>query len=347
MRRGLGRSTAVLLIAHAVVLAAAFLWNIAWGAVSIPPGVVARLLAEAGLGWPAPPVSDAVRTIVLVVRLPHAALIALVGMALGASGAAYQGLFRNPLADPYLLGVASGAGLGAVLALSAAWPADLAGMYRVPAAAFAGALLTVALVYGLAHHHGQTQTATLILAGVAVSSVASALMSFLMLRSTGELRRALTYLLGGAPLLGWKPVLAMLPYWAVGMAALLTTGHALNVLQFGEEQAHALGLPVEATKAFILAAASLTTAAAVAFGGVIGFVGLMVPHGMRLLWGGDYRRLLPLAALGGGAALLLFDWVARVALRPQTLPVGVVTALVGGVFFLGILLRARRGPGWM
>jgi len=347
MMHGLGRSSAALFAWHAVLLGAAFLWNIAWGAVAIPPDVVARLLLEATMGWPAPPVSEAVRTIVLVVRLPHAVLTALVGMGLGASGAAYQGLFRNPLADPYLLGVASGAGLGAVMALSAAWPTDLAGMYRVPAAAFVAALLTVALVYGLARHHGQAPTATLILAGVAVSSVASALMSFLMLRSTGELRRALAYLLGGAPLLGWKPVLAMLPYWAVGMAALLTTGHALNVLQFGEEQAHALGLPVEATKALILAAASLTTAAVVAFGGVIGFVGLMVPHGMRLLWGSDYRRLLPLAALGGGAALLFFDWVARVALRPQTLPVGVVTALVGGLFFLGMLLRARRGAGWM
>jgi len=329
------------LLLHLGLLLLAFLWNIAWGAVSIPPGVVARLLAEAGLGWPAPPVSEAVRTIVLVVRLPHAALMALVGMALGASGAAYQGLFRNPLADPYLLGVASGAGLGAVLALSAAWPQTVAGMYRVPAAAFGAALLTVALVYALARRHGYTSPATLILAGVAVSSVASALMSFLMLRSSGDLRRALSFLLGGAPLLGWKPVLAMLPYWAVGMAALLTMGHALNVLQFGEEQAHALGLPVEATKAFVLAAASLVTAAAVAFGGVIGFVGLMVPHGVRLLWGEDYRALLPLAALGGGAALLVFDWLARVLLRPQSLPVGVVTALVGGLFFLGLLVRQR------
>ncbi len=334
-----------LLAGHGVLLAAAFLWNIAWGAVSIPPEVVARLLLEAGLGWPAPPVSEAIRTIVLVVRLPHAALVALVGMALGASGAAYQGLFRNPLADPYLLGVASGAGLGAVAALSWRWPATVGGMYRVPAAAFAAALLTVALVYALARRHGETSSAALILAGVAVSSVASAAMSFLMLRSTGELRRALAYLLGGAPLLGWKPVLAMLPYWLVGMAALLTTGHALNVLQFGDEQAHTLGLPVEATKAFILAAASLSTAAAVAFGGVIGFVGLMVPHGMRLLWGGDYRRLLPLAALGGGTALLTFDWVARVALRPQTLPVGVVTALVGGLFFLALLRRVQPSDG--
>ncbi len=347
MTRRLSSPVALLLL-HSAVLLAAFVWNIAWGAVSIPPGLVARLVAEVSLGWPAPPASEAIRTIVLVVRLPHAVLTVLVGMALGASGAAYQGLFRNPLADPYLLGVASGAGLGAVAALSWHWPADGGSMYRVPAAAFVAALGTVALVYALARQHGRIHDASLILAGVAVSAVASALMSFLMLRSNGELRRALSYLLGGAPLLGWKPIRAMLPYWVIGMTWLLVSGHALNVLQFGEEQAHTLGLSVEKVKAGILAAASLTTAAAVAFGGIIGFVGLMAPHAVRLLWGSDYRRVIPLAGLVGGATLLFFDWVARVILRPQTLPVGVVTAFVGGLFFLALLFHLRRasGQGW-
>ena len=250
------------------------------------------------------------------------------------------------MADPYLLGVASGAGLGAVLALSLRWPQTLAGMYLIPAAAFIGALLTVGLVTLLARVNGHLANTALILAGVAVSAFASALTSLLMLRSAGEVRRALTYLLGGAPLAGWKPVLAMLPYWILGQIALLLSGHALNVLQFGEEQASQLGLPVGRAKMLVLAAASLSTAAAVAFGGIIGFVGLIVPHIVRLRWGEDYRHLLPLSLLGGGATLLLADTLARVLLAPQSLPVGIVTALAGAPFFLWLLRRARREALW-
>ncbi len=315
--------------------------SITLGAVHIPPGTLLALLLGRAVEAPA-----YLRTILFDLRLPHTALVLLIGAALGSSGAAYQGLFRNPLADPYLLGVASGAGLGAVLALSLRWPQTLAGMYLIPAAAFIGALLTVGLVTLLARVNGHLANTALILAGVAVSAFASALTSLLMLRSAGEVRRALTYLLGGAPLAGWKPVLAMLPYWILGQIALLLSGHALNVLQFGEEQASQLGLPVGRAKMLVLAAASLSTAAAVAFGGIIGFVGLIVPHIVRLRWGEDYRHLLPLSLLGGGATLLLADTLARVLLAPQSLPVGIVTALAGAPFFLWLLRRARREALW-
>jgi iron complex transport system permease protein len=324
------------------LLAAALLLNVAVGAVFIPPGTAIRLLFEqvGWMGierdWP-----DAFSVIIMRIRLPHAALIALAGAALGGSGAAYQGLFRNPLADPYLIGAASGAGLGAVLAMSIPEVTQVVGLYAVPAAAFVGALMTVSVVYFLARHNGSLPTTTLILAGVAVGSFASALTSFLMMRSHGELRRAVAWLLGGSTMSGWDPVWAALPYILAGLAVLLVSGHALNVLQFGDEQARQLGLPVERTKTILLGAATLATAAAVSFSGVIGFIGLIVPHLVRMLSGSDYRRLIPLSILAGAAALLTADLLARVALAPETLPVGVITALTGAPFFLWILHRSR------
>jgi iron complex transport system permease protein len=336
------RTTARPFLLNLALLALAFVLSVAVGSVTIPPVVVVRMLLTGLPGvhltadWP-----EAFQTIVFGIRLPHAALLALTGAALGSSGAAYQGLFRNPLADPYLIGVASGAGLGAVAAMALHGPQQLLGLYAVPALAFAGAAVTVFTVYALARVSGAVPMTTLILAGVAVSAFATSLTSFLMLRSNEELRRALSWLLGGAVMGGWQPVWAMLPYVAVGMGVLVVSGHSLNVLQFGEEQAQQLGLPVERRKVILILAASLTTAAAVAFCGVIGFIGLIVPHIMRMLWGPDYRQLVPLSILGGGSALLLADLLARVVLAPQVLPVGIVTALAGAPFFLWVLRQAR------
>lgn len=330
-----------------LLLSLSLLASVAIGAVYITPGTVLGIflgqipaLGMAG-DW-----SETAVTIVLRVRLPHTVLVALTGAALSGSGAAYQGLFRNPLADPYLIGVASGAGLGAVLAMARSWPDDWLGLYAVPVAAFLGAVVTIIIVYSLARTGAVVQTTTLILAGVAVSSFATALTSFLMLRSNAELRRALGWLLGGSILSGWTPVLAMLPYVTVGLLLLLTMGHALNVLQFGDDQAQQMGLNVERTKRLLIVAASLTTAAAVAFSGIIGFIGLIVPHLVRLIWGPDYRQLVPLSIIGGGTALLLADILARVLLAPQTLPVGLVTALAGAPFFLWILYRAKTRVTW-
>jgi len=284
--------------------------------------------------------------ILFSLRLPRTVLIAMVGAALAGSGTAYQGLFRNPLADPYLIGVASGAGLGAVAAMSIDWPYTTLGLLAVPLAAFVSGMLTVAAVYALARVGKTLPASNLILAGVAISSFATALTSFLMLRASGELRRALAWLLGGATMSGWQPVLALLPYWVVGLGILLTMGHALNVLQFGDEQAQQLGLPVGRVRRLIIVAASLTTAAAVSFAGIIGFVGLIIPHTLRLLTGPDYRRLLPLSLIGGAALLLFADILARILIAPQELPVGVVTALAGAPFFLWILRRSRQASYW-
>jgi iron complex transport system permease protein len=181
---------------------------------------------------------------------------------------------------------------------------------------------------------------------VAFSSFATAVTSFLMLRSTGELRRAISWLLGGSSQAGWGPVLTVLPYLGIGLGILLLSGHALNVLQFGDDQAQQLGLPITRTRTLILLAASLSTAAAVSFSGIIGFIGLIVPHVMRLWFGADYRRLLPLSLIGGAAALLLSDVLARVIIAPQELPVGIVTALFGAPFFLWVLRRAKNQGYW-
>jgi iron complex transport system permease protein len=327
-------------------LVLALVLSIAIGSVLIPPSDLARLLALWLKGAPLTEPLSTYAFILSEIRLPHAALVLLTGAALGCSGAAYQGVFRNPLADPYLIGVASGAGLGAVLAMNLNWPYSFWGLLAVPLSAFLFSLLTVALVYALARIGKTLPITNLILAGVAFGSFATAITTFLMLRSTGELHRAVAWLSGGAAQAGWQPVLAMLPFLLPALGFLLLSGHALNLLQFGDDQAQQLGLPVTRTRALILLAASLATAAAVSFAGIIGFLGLIIPHLIRMWSGADYRRLVPLSLLAGAGALLVADLVARSVLAPQELPVGVVTALVGAPFFLWVLRRTKNQGFW-
>lgn len=316
----------------------AIVLSLAIGSVFISPFELWDILRGAG--------EETYTFIVWNIRLPRTVLIALTGAALSGSGAAYQGLFRNPLADPFLIGVASGAGLGAVIAMSIQWPYSFWGLMAIPMSAFLAALLTVFIVYFLARVGRTVPTTNLILAGVAFSSFATSLTSFLMLRSTSEVRRALGWLLGGASQAGWTAVVAMLPYLAIGLGILLFSGYRLNLLQFGDDQAQQLGLNVTRSKTILLVAASLATAAAVAFSGIIGFIGLIVPHIMRLWFGGDYRRLIPLSIVGGASALLVADVIARVVLAPQEIPVGIVTALVGAPFFLWVLRRVKNQGYW-
>lgn len=316
----------------------AIILSLAIGSVLLSPTNILAALAGHG--------TQLANSILWKIRLPRTVLIALTGMALGGSGATYQGLFRNPLADPYLIGVASGAGLGAVIAMSIKWSYSFWGLIAIPMAAFISALLTVMVVYLLARVGKVVPTTTLILAGVAVSSFTTSLTSFIMLHSDGELRRAMSWLMGGSIQLGWMSILAMLPYLILGLGILLLGGHSLNLLQFGDEQAQNLGLNVTRSKKILLVAASLTTAAAVSFAGIIGFIGLIIPHVMRMWFGVDYRRLIPLSILGGATVLLISDILARVVLAPQELPVGIITALAGAPFFLWILRRTKNQGGY-
>jgi iron complex transport system permease protein len=339
-RRFLPYLTNLLLLILALIL------SLAIGSVFISPGQLWQILASWLAGLSLPEELKTFAFIITDIRLPRTILVLLTGAALGGSGTAYQGLFRNPLADPYLIGVASGGGLGAVLAMSINWPYTFWGLMAVPLSAFLFAMLTVLLVYSLARVGKSVPTTNLILAGVAFSAFATALTSYLIISSEGEVRRALNWLMGGSNQSSWQTVLAVLPYLVIGLGFLLFNGHALNLLQFGDDQAQQLGLPVTRTKTLLLVAASLATAAAVSFSGIIGFIGLIVPHVMRLWWGADYRKLLPLAMLAGGSFLIVADILARIVLRPQELPVGIVTALAGAPFFLWVLRRTKTQGYW-
>ena len=279
-------------------------------------------------------------TIVWRLRLPRALLAALVGAALALAGASFQAIFRNPLADPYLLGAASGAGLGAVSAMVLALPWLRA--LGVPLAAFLGALLAVLAVVALARQGGRANPVNLILAGVVVGSSLSALTSFVMLAAREQAAGVLAWLLGSFAFAGWAEVGGVSPLVALAFVLAQLSARAFNLLQLGEAQALHLGLPVERFRLLVILAASLATAAAVSVAGVIGFVGLIVPHAVRLAFGPDYRLLVPASALAGAIFLVLADLVARSVLGAGELPIGIVTALVGGPFFLYLLRRGGR-----
>ena len=312
------------------------------GAVHIPANVVAELLLDRLPLVEVAGITPGTASVILFdIRMPRIALMALTGSSLAAAGAAYQGLFRNPLADPYLVGVASGAGLGATLVLTGRTSAESMTLNAVPPAAFLGGVITVVVVVMASRVGKTTPVTTMLLAGVAVGAFATAVTTFLMLRRPDGLQRAFNWMLGGYSTGGWQPVKVMLPYLLVGAITLQFSARALNVFQLGEEQAQQLGVNVEVMKILLVAAATLMTAAAVAFGGLIGFVGLIVPHALRMLCGPDYRRLLPYSMLGGAAFLVLCDLVSRTLLAPQEIPVGVITALTGTPFFIFLLRKLK------
>jgi len=273
--------------------------------------------------------------IVRSIRLPRIVLGATVGFALGGAGAVMQGFFRNPMADPSIIGVSTGAAVGAVATIAV----PMAVPFGLQTAAFLGAVVTAFLVYLIATEGGRTPVATLLLAGVAVQTFLGAVVSFLLLQSGESLEEAVYWLMGNLYGAGWGDVGATLPAIVVLFVALLPFARDLNVLMLGERDARTLGIPVEWTKRLLLALSSLLTAAAVAVAGVIGFVGLIVPHIMRLVVGPDHRLLLPTSALAGALFLVVTDTIARA--NPQELPVGIVTAALGAPFFL-FLLRRRE-----
>jgi iron complex transport system permease protein len=285
----------------------------------------------------------AVRAILLDVRLPRVVLAMIVGAALSGAGVAFQAVLRNPLADPYILGVSGGAALGAVIYTAAAGSAELGSPVGRPVAAFAGALTTLGLLF-FARVRGRTEPTALLLVGVILNAIYSAVILFLV--TTGDASRfqgALFFLVGTLGSLQWSVLLSAGILATVGLVALMLLSHRLNLLAFGEEVAGHLGINVERTMWVSVGAASLVTAAAVAFTGLVGFVGLIVPHLVRTLCGPDHRLLLPAAVLGGAGFVILADTAARTLVAPGEMPVGVITALVGGPFFLWLYLRHVRG----
>jgi iron complex transport system permease protein len=281
--------------------------------------------------------------IVWELRLPRVVLGGLVGAMLAAAGAAYQGVFRNPLADPYLLGVAAGAGLGATLGIVRQLPITSMGpVDPVVAAAFAGGAMAVGATYLLGRSAGRGRTGpTLILAGVAVASFFTAVQTFVQQRESDVIREVFSWILGRLGTVGWAEVGLVAPYVGLSAGVLLLHRRLLDVLSVGEEEADSLGVRSVRVRTAVVLAATLGTAAAVAVSGLIGFVGIIVPHAIRLAVGWSYRIILPLSLVVGGAFLIAADLLARLALAPAELPIGVVTAFFGAPFF-GLVLRTSR-----
>ncbi|MAX04694.1 MAG: iron ABC transporter [Dehalococcoidia bacterium] len=316
------------------------------GAVNIPLTDTIAIAINKFIGirvksdWP-----EVSESILINLRFPRIILSGLVGASLSISGAAYQGLFRNPLADPYLIGAASGAGLGAAIVFLTGLPLLVFGGGLLPIAAFVGSITAVTLAYFIGRRRGQVGISTLILAGVAISSLAGAITSLLMIKSDPNLRPLLSWLLGGFSGSRWMDVFVLLPYVVPPMIVLVVYSRMLNILQLNDLHAQTLGVNVNRTKTIILVSASLITASAVAFSGVIGFVGLVGPHVVRLIWGSDYRHLVPMSAILGAGFLIVADLGARVIAIPTELPVGIITAFFGAPFFIYILKTNKRSQG--
>jgi iron complex transport system permease protein len=279
---------------------------------------------------------EAYNVIVFQIRLPRIFLAAIVGMALSMAGVTYQCLFKNPMADPYILGVSSGAGLGATIAMLLG--ASIPLVNSVPFMALIGAMASLFFVYFVSRKESFLDTSTLLLSGIAVSSSLSAITSLLMITSTSDFRRVFFWLLGGFATSSWQDVTFILPYILAGLMALYFFAREMNALLLGEEPAANLGIEVEKIKFLLLFIASSMTALAVCVSGTIGFVGLIIPHITRLIVGPDHRVLLPASALMGSAFLVFSDTIARLS----GLPVGVITALAGGPFFIYLLKRKKN-----
>ncbi len=321
----------------ALLLTVAFFWGLLAGSVSVPfHEVLALLSGKIGIA------SETHKTILFQVRLPRLILAALTGAALAMAGTAFQGLLRNPLADPYIIGTSSGAALGATVSIVLGLREPILGISPIPFAAFAGAVISMFLVYTISRRNGKVPMDTFLLAGVIVGSFMGALVSCLMACARADIPKIVFWLMGSfSGREEWINVLLILPYLVIGSLVLYRYSHSLNLIAMGEDVASHKGVEVERTKVALIISASLITASAVSVSGLIGFVGLMIPHIMRRITGPDHRILIPASALAGAFFLMSADTFARTVLSPQEIPVGVITALLGAPFFL-YLLRGRK-----
>lgn len=334
---------AVTLVVLTVLLVVSATMGLAIGSVQVPPGQVWGILTHAlGADWSTPDWSGARETIVLDIRAPRVLLGAVAGAGLAVVGTALQALIRNPLAEPYLLGVSSGASLGAVVVI--VFGATWFGPVSLSVAAFAGALGALLLVYATARTGGRITSARLVLSGVAIAAVLTAVLHLLLLTTDrgNEARAVLAWTLGGLGGVSWGTLWLPSAALLLGIGVLMVQARNLNLLLAGEEAATTMGLDVARFRARMFVLLSLVTGILVAACGPIGFVGLMLPHIVRLAVGGDHRRVLPTAALGGAVFLIWADIAARVVAAPMEIPVGVLTALCGGPFFLWLMRRDAR-----
>ncbi|MFB6467358.1 FecCD family ABC transporter permease [Cytobacillus sp. Hz8] len=312
------------------------------GTVSVPISDIAQILGTKIFHLSTTDVDSMNANIVLNIRLPRVILAGLVGAALAIAGAAFQGLLRNPLADPYTLGVSSGASVGAVLTLFFQVSIPFVGEFTLPVMSILFSILTIFLVLLFARKiEHSMRVETIILTGIIFSSFLGAVISLMIALTGDELRQIIGWLLGSVSMRGWSYIHLMLPFFLLGSLLLILNARELNAMTFGEERAQHLGVNVAKRKMLILIAGSILTGAAVAVSGTIGFVGLVIPHLTRLLWGSDHKHLLPLSILTGSGFLILADLVARTIISPTELPIGVITALIGAPVFALILIKRR------
>ncbi|WP_412758901.1 FecCD family ABC transporter permease [Metabacillus fastidiosus] len=326
-----------------IIAVFSILVGISLGSVTIPfSTVIDVFLGQFGIMQK--PVDDTVINIIMEIRFPRVLLAFIVGGALAAAGAAFQGLLRNPLADPYTLGVSSGASLGAVIVLFFNITIPFFGILTLPFVSVTTACLTLLAVISFTKMVEKNLAVhTIILTGIIFSSFLGALISLIIALSGEELRQIINWLLGSVSMRGWDFVKMILPFYAAGLLLLLINARELNAFAFGEEAAKHMGINVNRRKMIILIAASLLTGASVAVSGTIGFVGLVIPHITRLIWGPKHERLLPLAILNGGSFLVITDLLARTIIEPKELPVGVITSVIGApIFALIFYSRSKR-----
>ncbi|ATH93101.1 corrinoid ABC transporter permease [Bacillus glycinifermentans] len=318
------------------------LMGISIGSLEIPIPSIIKVFLQFGFhGIKTDPMQA---NIIMNIRLPRVILAALVGAALAAAGAAFQGLLKNPLADPYTLGVSSGAAVGAVVTLFFGIQLPVIGGFTLPLLSIAAAVAVMFMVLFFARLvHPSLPLSALILTGIIFSSFLGALISLMIALTGDDLKPIVGWLLGSVSMRGWSYIGLFLPFLICGTAGLLLNARELNVMTYGEEKARLLGVNIGKRKIAVLVSGSILTGAAVAVSGTIGFVGLVVPHMIRLLWGTDHRHLLPLSILNGAGFLVLADLTARTIIEPSELPIGIITALIGAPVFGAILIRRQRG----
>ncbi|VEF46430.1 ferric ion ABC transporter permease [Bacillus freudenreichii] len=343
IRKYSGNNTLIAYLAAIIFLIAAILAGISIGSVRVPIGDIVNIISGKTMPiFGSKQVDPMFTNIVMNVRLPRVVLASLVGASLAIAGAAFQGLLRNPLADPYTLGVSSGASVGAVITLFYQISLPFVGIYTLPLLSIASAFITIIIVLFFARSIDRSmKVETIILTGIIFSSFLGALISLMIALSGEELRQIIGWLLGSVSMRGWSYVQIILPFLIIGGLVLLLNTRELNAIAFGEERAQYLGVNVATRKFAVLAASSMITGAAVAVSGTIGFVGLVIPHLTRILWGPDHKHLLPLSMLIGAGFLIFADLAARIVIEPAELPIGVITALIGAPVFAFILLRRR------
>ena len=324
-------------------LVTSLLAGISIGTISIPPEDILTIIGSELFGIHLPQSIDPMFTnIVFSIRLPRVLLALLVGSSLAIAGASFQGLLRNPLADPYTLGVSSGASVGAVITLFFNWSIPFIGKFTLPFLSIICSVITVFLVLWFAQKVERTmKVETIILTGIIFSSFLGSLISLMIAFTGEELRQIIGWLLGSVSMRGWDYIVIILPFFLIGVMILFLNSKELNGMSFGEEQARHIGISVHRRKLMILIAGSILTGAAVAVSGTIGFVGLVIPHFLRRIVGHDHKHLLPLSIVVGGSFLVLADLISRTIIAPTELPIGVITALIGAPMFAYILLKKR------